>query len=47
MDKKYVSVALANETIDMLEKIGEQDIRSIPKTIEYLVLTEYKRRNLS
>lgn len=42
-----MSVAVSYETVNMLEKIGEQDIRSIPKTIEYLVLTEYKRRNLS
>jgi len=43
---KYKSVAVKTEIVNRLDKLAQLDVRSIPKTIEFLTNEEYKRRKI-
>ena len=43
---KYKSVAIKTEIVNRLDKLAQLDVRSIPKTIEFLTNEEYKRRKI-
>ena len=43
---KYKSVAIKTEIVSRLDKLAQLDVRSIPKTIEFLTNEEYKRRKI-
>ena len=42
--EKYRSVAVKTDVVHRLDKLAQIDVRSIPKTIEFLTNEEYKRR---
>ena len=41
---KYMSVAIKFEVVKLIQLLAEEDMRSIPRTIEYLAKLELKRR---
>jgi len=44
--EKYRSVAVKTDVVHRLDKLAQLDVRSIPKTIEFLTNEEYKRRKI-
>ena len=44
--EKYRSVAVKTDIVHKLAKLAQIDVRSIPKTIEFLTNEEYKRRRI-
>ena len=42
--EKYMSVAIKTEVVEQLRLLSEEDMHSIPKTIEYLAKTVLKLR---
>ena len=41
---KYKSVAIKIEVIELIQLLADEDMRSIPRTIEYLAKSELKLR---
>ena len=44
--EKYKSVAVKVDVVNKIKALADKDMRSVPRTIEFLTNEEYKRRKI-